>query len=110
LERAIAEVQHVPPDVIVEDAHVGLIDETRRTTVVKLHGCLSVPETIVLARDEYEAYADRHPAMIAYLQSLLATRTFLFVGTSLSDSNFLVIQAAIRRAHGKYQRHAYRLD
>jgi NAD-dependent SIR2 family protein deacetylase len=38
MERALTESQGVPPDVIVEDAHIGLIDEARRTTVVKLHG------------------------------------------------------------------------
>lgn|GEM_PF-3001223 len=110
LELAIGAEQGVPPDAIVEDGHVGFIDEARRTTVVKLHGCLSLPRTIVLTRDDYEAYADEHRAMIAYLQSLLATRTILFVGASLSDPNFLVIHAAIRRALGQYQRTAFLLD
>lgn len=110
LERAIADAQGVPPDAIVVDSHVGLVDDSRRTTVVKLHGCLSLPERIVLARDEYETFADKHPAMIAYLQSLLATRTFLFVGTSLTDPDFQDIHTAIRRALGKHQRTAYRLD
>lgn len=110
LERAIAKTQRVPPDVIIEDAHIGLIDEARRTTVVKLHGDLAVPDTIVLTRDDYEGYAERHPAMIAYLQALLATRTFLFVGFSLRDANFRQIHRQIRRALGKYGRTAYVLD
>ncbi len=110
LESAVANVEGVPPDVIIHDEHVGLLDDVRRTTVIKLHGCLSLPESIVLARDEYETFPDTHPAMIAYLQSLLATRTFLFIGTSLSDPDFRSLHAAIRRALGKYQRPAYLLD
>lgn len=110
MERALESVQGVPPDIIIEDSHVALIDEARRTTLVKLHGCLSLPETIVLARDDYEGYADNHHAMIAYLQSLLATRTFLFVGFSLLDPNFRVIHHTIRRALGSYRREAYLLD
>jgi tetratricopeptide (TPR) repeat protein len=107
MERAIEEIDRVPPDVIIEDGHVGLIDEARRTTLVKLHGCLTVPDTIVLTRDDYEAYAERHRAMTAYLQSLLATRTFLFVGFSLTDINFRTIYNAIGRALGPHRRTAY---
>lgn len=110
LERALEEAQGVPPDVIIEDAHIPLIDEARRTTVVKLHGCLSLPNTIVLARDDYEDYGTGHRAMIAYLQALLATRTVLFVGFSLIDPNFRVIHHAIRQAVGAHRLRAYALD
>jgi hypothetical protein len=110
IERAIEEAQGVPPDVIFEDQHVALIEESQRTTVVKLHGCLSLPETIVLARDDYESYAERHRAMIAYVQSLLATRTFLFVGFSLLDPNFRVIDHTIRQAVGAYRRRAFAIS
>jgi hypothetical protein len=109
-ERAIERVQGVPPDVVIEDGHVGLINEARRTTIVTLHGCLTLPETIVLTRDDYEPYADRHRAMVAYLQSLLATRTFLFVGFSLVDPNFRAIYSAIARALGPHKRQSYLIE
>lgn len=107
MEQAIEHIDGVPPDVIIEDGHVGLIDEARRTTLVKLHGCLTLPETIVLARDDYEAYAERHRAMTAYLHALLATRTFLFIGFGLTDPNFRTIYNAIGRALGPHRRIAY---
>src|SRR5579859_4753843 len=110
LERAIEDAQGTPADVVIDDGHIGLIDETRRTSLVKLHGCLTLPESIVLTRDDYETYADRHRAMIAYLQSLLATRTFLFVGFSLIDPNFRTIYSTIARALGPYRRQAYLLE
>jgi hypothetical protein len=111
LETAVEQEQHVPPDIIIEDPDIGLIDEGRRTTVVKLHGCLSLPQSIVLARDDYETYEDLHPAMVAYLQSLLATRTFLFVGYSLTDQDFRSIHHAIARAlAGRQRHHAYVLE
>ena len=110
MEVALERIQGIPPDVVIEDGQVALIEEGERTTVVKLHGCLSLPSTIVLTRDDYEGYADGHRAMIAYLQSLLATRTFLFVGVSLTDPNFRAIHQVIRRALGEYNRHAYLLD
>ena len=110
LEQALEHTKGVPADVIIEDAHIGLIDEARRTTLAKLHGCVSLPSSIVLTRDDYEAYIDAHPAMVAYLQAMLATRTFLFVGYSLSDPDLRSIYSAIRRALGRFKRKAYLLD
>jgi hypothetical protein len=110
LEQALEEVKGVPADVIIEDAHIGLIDEARRTSVAKLHGCVSLPSSIVLTRDDYEAYVETHRAMVAYLQALLATRTFLFVGYSLSDPDLRSVYSAIRRALGRFKRKAYLLD
>jgi hypothetical protein len=110
LEQAIQQTEGVPPDAIIEDAHIGLIDEARRTTVAKLHGCVSLMSSIVLTRDDYEVYLERHPAMVAYVQALLATRTFLFVGYSLTDPDLRLIYSAIRRALGRHKRKAYLLD
>ena len=70
------------------DVLVGRIRKDDRVTLVKMHGCVSAPDTIVVTRDDYETYAQHHPAIVTYLQSLLATRTFLFVGFSLTDPNF----------------------
>lgn len=96
-------------DAIVDDRHVGLINDLTTSTVVKLHGCVSLSDTMVLARDDYEHYADTHRALITYLQSLLATRVFLFAGFSFSDPNFRVIHTAIQRTLGPYRRRAYAL-
>jgi hypothetical protein len=106
IEKALAR-QGRFADTIVDDRHVGLINDLTTTTVVKLHGCVSLSDTIVLARDDYEHYEDRHRAMITYLQSLLATRVFLFVGFSFTDPDFRAIHTAIQRILGPYHRRAY---
>ncbi|HEY8286540.1 MAG TPA: SIR2 family protein, partial [Chloroflexota bacterium] len=108
-EEAIGAIQGVPPATIVDDREVGVIDETWGVTLVKLHGCVSLPRTMVLTRTDFEEYATRHRAMIAYLHALLATRTFLFVGFSLVDPNFRVIYRAIREALDGRARPAYAL-
>src|SRR5438552_17788358 len=61
MEQAVEDADGVLPDVIIEDAHVGLIDDVRHTTVVKLHGCLSLPDTIVLARESAGAHSLANP-------------------------------------------------
>jgi hypothetical protein len=96
LERAIEDAQGTAPDVIVGDGRIPFVDDARRTTVVKLHGCLSAPETIVMTRDDYRDYAERHRAMTAYYRSVLLSRTVLFVGFSLTDDNLREIHRSTR--------------
>lgn len=55
--------------------------------VLKLHGDVKVPKSIVLTRSQFVSFdADTRPAG-ALLQSLLMTRHVLFVGASLADDN-----------------------
>lgn len=105
-ERALrAQARQV--NVVVEDSQVGRIRTDDRVTLVKMHGCVSAPDTIVVTRDDYETYAQRHPAIVTYLQSLLATRTFLFVGFSLTDPNFRAIYSTVQHVLGAYRRFAF---
>ncbi len=94
-------------DVVVEDPQIGRVTERSRTTLVKMHGCVSRPHTLVVTREDYDAYARHHPAIITYLQSLLSTRTFLFVGFSLRDPNFRSIYRIVQQVLGSFRRYAY---
>jgi tetratricopeptide (TPR) repeat protein len=106
LERAFYE-QGREVDVVVEDTQVGRVTERSRTTLVKMHGCVSRPHSLVVTREDYDAYDVRHPATITYLQSLLSTRTFLFVGFSLRDPNFRNIYHLVQQVLGSFRRYAY---
>jgi tetratricopeptide (TPR) repeat protein len=106
MEQALRAQAH-QVNVVVEDGQVGRIRTDDRVTLVKMHGCVSAPDTIVVTRDDYETYAQRHPAIVTYLQSLLATRTFLFVGFSLTDPNFRAIYSTIQHVLGAYRRFSF---
>ncbi len=108
LERAFHELGR-DVDVIVEDTQVGRVTERSRTTLVKMHGCVSRPHTLIATREDYDAYEARHPATIMYLQSLLSNRTFLFVGFSLRDPNFRDIYRIVQQVLGSFRRYAYAL-
>ncbi|MBN1657327.1 MAG: SIR2 family protein [Anaerolineae bacterium] len=108
LERAFQE-QGREVDVVVEDTQVGRVTERSRTTLVKMHGCVSQPHTMIATREDYDAYDLDHPATITYLQSLLSTRTFLFVGFSLRDPNFRAIYRIVQQVLGSFRRYAYAL-
>src|SRR5207248_11780402 len=65
--------------------------------MLKLPGCVSHPEDIVLTRQDLIGYAARHAALAGVVQTLLITRHMLFVGFSLNDDNFHRIADAARR-------------
>eukprot|EP00127_Corallochytrium_limacisporum_P007374 Clim_evm11s249 gene=Clim_evmTU11s249 len=76
--------------------HDPLFDTDR--SLLKLHGCVTRPESIVLTREDYLRYSDSRAALAGIMQSLLLTKYVLFVGFSLSDANFHAIMDKCRRA------------
>lgn len=66
--------------------------------LLKMHGCVSRPESIVLTREHFLQYAERRAALSGIVQALLVTRHMLFVGFSLDDDHFHRIADAVRRA------------
>ena len=68
--------------------------------LLKLHGCVSRPEDIVLTREDFLRYEHRRAALAGIVQALLITKHMLFVGFSLKDENFHRIADAVRRARG----------
>ncbi|AKF10559.1 SIR2 family protein [Sandaracinus amylolyticus] len=70
----------------------------RARWLLKMHGCVTRPEEIVLTRTDYLRYAEERGALMGIVQALLMTRHMLFVGFSLDDPNFHRIADAVRRA------------
>jgi hypothetical protein len=66
--------------------------------LLKLHGCVSYPNDIVLTREDYLRYAERRAALAGIVQALLVTRHMLFVGFGLQDDNFHRIAHDVRTA------------
>ncbi len=66
--------------------------------LLKMHGCVTDPDHIVLTREDYLRYDQRRQALAGIVQALLMMRHMLFVGFSLTDDNFHRIANAVRRA------------
>ncbi len=65
--------------------------------LLKLHGCVSRPDSIVLTRESYIRFSSQWAALEGILQATMLTRHMLFVGFSLRDDNFIRILDAVRR-------------
>ncbi|EHR72076.1 hypothetical protein BurJ1DRAFT_3267 [Burkholderiales bacterium JOSHI_001] len=56
--------------------------------VLKAHGDLRRPETLIFSADDYRRVIHAAPAFQAVFNTILMTHALLFVGYSLSDTNF----------------------
>jgi len=66
--------------------------------LLKMHGCVSVPEDIVIRREDYLRYSERRAALAGIVQATMLTRHMMFVGFSLRDGNFHRAVDDVRRA------------
>ncbi len=65
--------------------------------LLKMHGDVARPESIVLTRQQYMEYGDARAPLTGLVQALLLTRHMLFVGFSLEDDNFARLAYQVRR-------------
>eukprot|EP01130_Rhizamoeba_saxonica_P016691 TRINITY_DN7762_c0_g1_i1.p1 TRINITY_DN7762_c0_g1~~TRINITY_DN7762_c0_g1_i1.p1 ORF type:complete len:565 (-),score=120.35 TRINITY_DN7762_c0_g1_i1:34-1728(-) len=70
-----------------------------RRNLLKLHGCITHPEDIVLTRENYQTYADRRQALAGMVESALLTKHMLFLGFSMNDRNFHSIAATVKKVY-----------
>jgi hypothetical protein len=66
--------------------------------LLKLHGSVSHPDSIVLTRDDYLGYNTNRSALSALVKATLITHHLLFVGFGLADDHFHEIVHDVRRA------------
>jgi hypothetical protein len=92
LERAYHRVEPGSPGrrqtrTFVEDKDLPYTDATA-VRLVKFHGCLDRPGTIVITEQDYHTIHTSKALLIRQLEMWLVTKTFLFVGYSVSDPDF----------------------
>lgn len=63
--------------------------DDRGPWILKMHGDVEHPDTIILSRSDFIRYGSSHGPAGAVLQSLMLSRHLLVVGASLTDDNFL---------------------
>jgi len=100
LERA-----EIPIEVQRADDETSAHSASGAVQVMKMHGCITAPKSMVVTRSDYEDYLTTHPGMVRRLELDLSTRTMLFAGYGLEDpdlQNALVQARRITRARQHY--------
>jgi hypothetical protein len=106
LERgydAVSKDHHI----IVEEEQLSIRPDPGTVTLLKLHGDLIHPHRMVVTEEDYDRFIQANPLMVTYLSNLLITRTPLFIGYSLDDTDFRQILAVIKDRLGRLRRQAY---
>jgi formylglycine-generating enzyme required for sulfatase activity len=105
LERTLREAG-ISPRTVVEDNTLSFTTgET--VTLLKPHGDRGQSESIIVTKADYDTLALQRPLMQSKLKTLLAEKTFLFLGYSLRDPDFGLVLAEVGQYLGQFQRNAY---
>lgn len=75
--------------VIVRDK--DLLNADKSKYIIKMHGDLSLHESIVLKEQDYLNYSQNHVLIELFIKSLLTDHIVLFLGYSLNDYNIKLI-------------------
>ena len=94
---------------MVEDRDVAFWDDHKRQ-VLKIHGCISRPYSIVATQTDYDGCMEWHPGIFEKLRDLMTTKTFLFIGYSMRDPDFEKVWNSISGRLGHFAQMAYALD
>lgn len=90
-EQAASVLDHSRPAVLPQE----VVSEGGRW-LLKLHGSIEDPASIVLTRDDYLGYRHGREALSALAKAMLLTRHLLFVGFGLSDDHFHELMHDVR--------------
>jgi hypothetical protein len=93
---------------VVKDSTIPFMRRDPDTVnLVKLYGDLDQPETIVLARRQYESFFLERPQMIKLLETELGRSTMLYLGWSHSDPQFNLIFGELLTRFQDFMRTGY---
>jgi hypothetical protein len=88
IEKACDE-RRLPWGVVYRDRDVGMFDPSRRTQLIKIHGTISDPASVVYRKSDYAKFWSDRPLLLSLLTTLGATNSFLFIGYGFGDPNIL---------------------
>ena len=90
---------------------VGAMDlsfwDASRVNLVKLHGTHDRPASFIITERDYNTIYRNNALLMQQLNAMLATRTFLFIGYSVSDPDFNQIYDQLSIDLGQHQRCPY---
>lgn len=78
--------------------------------LMKLHGDINEPQSIIISEEDYRTYPSKHKAMINHIQHAIMLDTMVLIGFSGNDPNFLQWLGWVRDALKNNQRKVYLLS
>lgn len=88
LEETYEKTYGIKPVVIWKDAQVGFEAQSQGATIIKMHGCITDPCSLVFSEQDYLNYLRLHPLIVDLVSTKLANSPMLFIGYSVRDIDF----------------------
>ncbi|MEI9911184.1 MAG: SIR2 family protein [Bacteroidota bacterium] len=92
---------------ILDEDQLSIANSSEVITLLKIHGDLHHPNKLVVTEEDYDRFLAKNPMLATFLANLLITRTPLFIGYSLDDTDFRQIWQLIKDRLGSLRRQAY---
>ncbi len=86
------------------------IATTSQPFLMKLHGDIKEPDTIIITEEDYRTYPSMHQAMISHIQHSIMLETLVLIGFSGNDPNFIQWLGWVKDALNSQQRKVYLLS
>ena len=106
LERAY-EQQRRPCEPLLGESQLSIGRGRDATYLLKFHGDLRHPDSLVVTEDDYDGFLRRNPLLTTYLSSWLLGREPVFIGYSLNDPDMREILTLLRERLGRMTRQAW---
>jgi hypothetical protein len=104
IEDAYLSVKRTPMDVMTWQDRADLASiHARQHWILKVHGTLASPDSVVLGQRSYDAL-EATPSAMDTLQTLFQQRTTLFIGYGLGDTDVLGRLRRVTEAFGRDQK------
>lgn len=87
-------------NVIADDKDLSNISKGTRINIFKMNGDISNTTSMVITKDDYEHYTQKHPLLLTFFKRELVSSTFLFIGYSFGDSLVLDCLCSLREFLG----------
>ena len=95
---------------VVEEEQLRIPNPYPSPILVKLHGDLHHPSSLILTEADYDSFLDQHPLFATWLANQLISKTGVLIGYSLDDPDFRAVLAQIHARLGSVPPDLYVLD
>lgn len=96
----------IDPNVISQFEDIPSINPTNKT-IVKLHGDINSPTSLVITSDDYRKYPTQKRQFVDWFNSKLAEKAILFIGTSFEDPRLKRAEEHVFSLFGDFRRKSY---
>lgn len=89
---------------LLGESQLTIARRPEATYLLKFHGDINHPDSLVLTEDDYDGFLQRHPVLTTFLSSLFLNREPVLIGYSLDDPDLREILTLLRERLGPMTR------